>query len=247
MRRALEEVRRLREEREAYRADIGALHDTKAHILVVQDRLENARWEHEILEQRFQRLSGERDALYAKFNAALHDAKQKSGFRGLLLERKLGAAAEEVERQSVTLAEVLVAARQNPAVLGSVERKLGDVVAAKDAAIRELQAELGRVAAAHDRAVDGFERKMGQFGIPHQELGFRPLRSADVLDAALLGRAGAQSAAGGSGGAAGGAGGYNHDGASGVAAGAGSGSGGSSGYAATSSAGVASVGGRGRQ
>lgn len=47
---------------------------------------------------------------------------------------------------------MLVAARLNPAVLGQVARKLADVVAAKDDAIRALQAEVARVV----RGVRGF-------------------------------------------------------------------------------------------
>jgi hypothetical protein len=77
------------------------------------------------MEQRYQRLCAERDELYDKFTqgtisacfifelgiifawlAALHSVKQKSGFKHLLLEKKLAAAAEEAERQSLALAEV---------------------------------------------------------------------------------------------------------------------------------------------
>lgn len=181
MRKAIEEVKRLRDEREAYQKDLADLAEVKAHVLVVTDRLENLRWEHEILQQRFVSLAGERDALYERFQAALHDVKQKSGFRSLLLEKRLGAAATEVERQSVMLSEVLVAARLDPRVLGPLERQLADVVASKDGAVRELEAELERVAGAHDRLLDFFAAKMREYGIPAAELGFAPLRSYDIL------------------------------------------------------------------
>lgn len=194
MRKALEEVRRLRDEREVYRADIQALHEAKAAILVVQDRLENTRWEHEILEQRHLRLAAERDELYARFSAALHAVKQKAGFRGLLLESQLAAAAEEVERQSITLAEVLLAANLDPRSLGAIEKRLADAVAAKDAAVAGLQADLLRAAAAHDAALERYERAMADAGIPGEELGFRAARAADLL-ADLLQPGGAPAAA----------------------------------------------------
>ena len=96
MRRALEEVARLRQEKEAYRAEVGVLHEAKVSALVAQDKLENLRWELEILEQRHGRVCAERDALYERFQAAMQDVKQKAGFRTLLLERRLAGAAEEV-------------------------------------------------------------------------------------------------------------------------------------------------------
>jgi hypothetical protein len=81
--------------------------------------------------------------------AALHDVKQKTGFKHLLLEKRLAAAADEVERQTVTLSEVLAAARLDPLVLGKLEKQLADVVRTKDEAIKELEGELGRVVCDH--------------------------------------------------------------------------------------------------
>ena len=71
MRKAVEEVKRLEAEREAYRRDLQELAETKAHILVHQEKLEALQWEHEILEQRYQRLAAERDALYEKFQLGM--------------------------------------------------------------------------------------------------------------------------------------------------------------------------------
>lgn len=181
MRKALEEVRRLRDERETYRKDIQALHETKAHILVTQDQLENLKWEHEILEQRYQRLLEERNALYNKFTSALHEVKQKAGFRTLVLEHKLSAAAEEVERESLKLNGVLKAANLDPVSVGSLEKKLADVLGEKDAVITELKEELLRVAERHDQAIEFYKRKMQQEGVRVEELGFTPALSKDIL------------------------------------------------------------------
>lgn len=181
MRRKLEEVARLREEKEAYRTEVGVLHEVKVSALVAQDKLENLRWELEILEQRHGRICAERDELYERFQSAMQDVQQKAGFRTLLLERRLAGAAEEVERASVTLAEVLGGANLDPRALGRLETQLSDVVAAKDAAAAELRSELGRVAAAHDRVLDAYMRKLAEYGVPKEELGFIPASSAQLL------------------------------------------------------------------
>jgi hypothetical protein len=118
MRKAIDDVRRLREEREAYRKSLTALQETKAAVLVVSDKLDAVKWEHEILAQRFDRLVAERDALAQKFSAAIHEIQQKAGFKTLLLEQRLAAATEEGETAQLVLADVLVSANVEPATVG---------------------------------------------------------------------------------------------------------------------------------
>ena len=42
---------------------------------------------------------GERDELYNKFVKAIHEVQQKSNFKNLLLEKKLGALADTLEKK----------------------------------------------------------------------------------------------------------------------------------------------------
>lgn len=83
--------------------------------------------------------------LQEKFTATIYEVQQKAGFRNLLLERKLEAASEEVEKRSAQLAEILTQAHLDPAAVGAVESRVSDLVEAKEATVRELQAELERV------------------------------------------------------------------------------------------------------
>lgn len=57
------------------------------------------RWEHEVLEQRFEQVRKECDELYGKFVKAIHEVQQKSGFKNLLLEKKLTALADAIEKK----------------------------------------------------------------------------------------------------------------------------------------------------
>ena len=45
----------------------------------------------QVLEQRFHHVERERDELYEKFESTIYDVQQKSGFKNILLERKLQA------------------------------------------------------------------------------------------------------------------------------------------------------------
>ena len=119
MRKAIDDVRRLREEREAYRKSVAALQETKAAVLVVSDKLDAMKWEHEILQQRFDRLVGERDVLASKFREAIHEIGQKAGFKTMLLEQKLASVVEEGERAQLILADVLSSANIESSSIGA--------------------------------------------------------------------------------------------------------------------------------
>lgn len=47
----------------------------------------------------------------------------------------------------------------------------------KNSAIKDLQYELARVCKAHNDLLRTYEAKLGQFGIPVEEMGFKPLES----------------------------------------------------------------------
>ena len=66
----------------------------------------------------------ERDELYKKFVKAIHEVQQKSNFKNLLLEKKLSALADTLEKKEAQLNEVLSASNLDPTALTVVTRKL---------------------------------------------------------------------------------------------------------------------------
>ena len=44
-------------------------------------------------------MQAERDDLYDRFVKTIHEVQQKSGFRNLLLEKKLGALSDQLEKK----------------------------------------------------------------------------------------------------------------------------------------------------
>ena len=117
----------------------------------------------------------ERDDLYEKFESTIYDVQQKSGFKNIILERKLQVVDESLEKKEAQLSEVLAATNLDPNMLGTVSKKLDDVLDAKNSAIKDLQYELARVTKAHNDVIRVYESKLTEFGIPVEELGFRPL------------------------------------------------------------------------
>ncbi|XP_013392403.1 growth arrest-specific protein 8 [Lingula anatina] len=177
LQKAREEVEELRKQLANYDKDKQSLANAKARLKVMEEEYKSLQWEHEVLEQRFGKLQGERDELYRKFVKAIHEVQQKSNFKNLLLEKKLGALADTLEKKEAQLNEVLSASNLDPTALTVVTRKLEDVLDSKNSAIKDLQYELARVCKAHNDLLRTYESKLNQFGIPTEELGFKPLES----------------------------------------------------------------------
>merc|ERR1712070_1220979 len=169
--RALKEVDKLRHELANYQKDKMSLQNAKSRLHVLETQLRDLSWEHEVLEQRHHHTEKERDELYEKFESAIYEVQQKSGFKNILLERKLSAINESLEKKEAQLSEVLAAANLDPNLLGAVSK----VLDGKNSAIKDLQYELARVTKAHNDVIRVYESKLTEFGIPVEELGFRPL------------------------------------------------------------------------
>lgn len=69
-------------------------------------------------------IQAERDELYNRFVKAIHEVQQKSNFKNLILEKKLSAFADMLEKKEAQFNEVLAASNLDPAALSAVTRKL---------------------------------------------------------------------------------------------------------------------------
>ncbi|XP_069073289.1 dynein regulatory complex subunit 4 [Pleurodeles waltl] len=177
LQKAREDVGELHKQMDNYEQDKASLVSTKARLKLTDKELKDLQWEHEVLEQRFSKVQAERDELYKKFTKAIQDVQQKTGFKNLLLERKLLALSDTLEKKEAQLNEVLSASNLDPNALTIVTRKLEDVLDSKNNAIKDLQYELARVCKAHNDLLRTYEAKLRAFGIPVEELGFKPLES----------------------------------------------------------------------
>lgn len=177
LQKARETVDDLRRQLTNYSKDKINLATSKARIAVMDKELKALKWELEILSQRFKKTEEERDDLYSKFISAIHEVQQKSNFKNLLLEKKLAALADTLEKKEAQLNEVLSASNLDPTALTVVTKKLEDVLDSKNNAIKDLQYELARVCKAHNDLLRTYETKLNSFGIPPEELGFKPLET----------------------------------------------------------------------
>ncbi|KXZ48295.1 hypothetical protein GPECTOR_29g70 [Gonium pectorale] len=172
---ALKEVETLRQQLANYDKDRLSLSQTKARLLNAERQIKNLEWENEVLSQRFAKVQAERDELYSKFEASIFDVQQKTGLKSALLEKKIEALGEALELKEAQLAEVLTAANLDPGTLAAINQRLEEVLDNKNAIIKALQYDVAKVSKAHNDLIRVYEAKLTEFGIPVDELGFRPL------------------------------------------------------------------------
>ncbi|KAG2494700.1 hypothetical protein HYH03_007215 [Edaphochlamys debaryana] len=190
---ALKEVELLRQQLANYDKDRLSLQQTKARLLNAERQIKNLEWENEVLSQRFSKVQSERDELYSKFEASIYDVQQKTGLKSAVLEKKLEAMGEALEMKEAQLAEVLTAANLDPGTLAAINNRLEEVLDNKNQGgwgrggvveevldnknqvIKALQYDVAKVSKAHNDLIRVYEAKLTEFGIPVDELGFRPL------------------------------------------------------------------------
>lgn len=116
----MQEVESLRQQLSNYDKDKVTLQHTKQRLLHADKQLKNIEWEKEVLSQRFAKVEAERNELYSRFEETILEVQQKTGLKGLLLERKVEALNDALEKKQTQLAEVLAASNLDSPTLQSV-------------------------------------------------------------------------------------------------------------------------------
>ena len=165
----LAENERLLKEIDVYKQDKRDLARNKAIIKKLEDEHRDLEISQEVLQQRFEQLEQERDALYDQFETSIHDVRQKTEFRAFVLEEKVKKLHKELEQKEMQLQRVMQEANMDDTAIAA---KIEDVVAVKNARINQLEVELAKVQRAHNDILRVYEQKMEKFGIPKEELGF---------------------------------------------------------------------------
>lgn len=73
------------------------------------------------------------------------------------------------------MAQALAESNLDPQTLQKVNQKLEEILDNKNQIIKALQYDIAKVCKAHNDLIRVYEAKLAEFGIPAEELGFRPL------------------------------------------------------------------------
>ncbi|XP_066998435.2 dynein regulatory complex subunit 4 [Anabrus simplex] len=171
------EVAELNRKMKNYQKDKMSLTNTKIRLGCVQKELDNVKWENEVLENRLIQIQDERNELRNRFKQALMDMQEKIGLKTAVLERKIIALSQALEAKDAQIADVITEANLDPISTAKLHKKLEELMEKKNSTIRDLKYQLTRVCKAHDDLIDTYEGKLEEYGIPKEDLGFKPLRT----------------------------------------------------------------------
>merc|ERR1712187_668595 len=134
-----EEQRELEEKLKSYTKDKMALKNLKAHFKQLEERTTEAKQEYRSTEEKYRKLEKERDDLYRRFQKAVREISRKAELgKNTILEKKLEVLTAQFDEKQAQLTEVLTAAKLDPSIVGSVTKKLEQVLGAKNRQIKDL-------------------------------------------------------------------------------------------------------------
>nr|XP_046232312.1 dynein regulatory complex subunit 4-like isoform X1 [Scatophagus argus] len=147
---------------------------TRARVKVIEQELRDLAVEHELLLHAFEKVQQERDELLKKQTEAILDVQQKTGLKELLLERKLAALTEAVQKKEAQLCAALSASNVDPTPGGAAANKLKEILESKQDAISALQSDLARDCEEYDDLLQTCKEKLEALGAPLYDFPFRP-------------------------------------------------------------------------
>lgn len=166
----------LKRKLEVYQKDLIKLADSKEQLVVLEEVIKNLSWEQEIQEQKFSKMKEEKDELAIKLEKTIYNVQQKTGFKNLLLEKKLEAMSQDLEKTESALAEVLASTNLQPEIIGDIKHNLEDVLMAKNKQVQRLEDNLADLKHSYSKMIQQYEAKLVEHNIPLEELGFTPVR-----------------------------------------------------------------------
>ncbi|XP_042291935.1 dynein regulatory complex subunit 4-like [Thunnus maccoyii] len=146
---------------------------SRARMRVVEQELRDLSIQHELLLQAFEKVQRERDELLQKQTQLILDVQQKSGLKELLLERKLAALTETLEKKEAQLYAALSASNVDQTA-GSAAIKLEEILESKRVAIKALQDDLARDSQEYDNLLHTCKERLKDLGVPLYDFPFSP-------------------------------------------------------------------------
>lgn len=163
---ALKEVNLLRHELQNYENDKTCLRTAKQSLLTLEQKMKTLSWEHEVLGQRYAKLTEERDLIFGKYQDMMNEIQQKAVFKNVVLHKNIEVLSGQLEKKDAQLGEVLKASNVDGQEMQGVERRLEDMLEKKNSVIEELQQQLATLTQQHDDICAAYEEYLKQNGVP---------------------------------------------------------------------------------
>lgn len=178
MKQAVAENRELKRQLVNYSKDKITLAGSVRRVRELEKELDDYKWENEALELRLAKMEEQRNELQDSFFSSMLNAQEHSATRSVLLEKKMKNMVKLLEQRELQFSEYLRTHKLDHSRLAPINLKIDKMLNKKNAAIEDLEYELARISKAHEDVLQTYQAKLEQYGIPAEELGFAPLRTA---------------------------------------------------------------------
>ncbi|XP_014851266.1 PREDICTED: growth arrest-specific protein 8 [Poecilia mexicana] len=118
------------------------MEEYRAQQKLVDQELRDLTVEHELLLQAFQKMQEERDELLRRQTQSILDVQQRSGLKKILLQRKLEALSQTLEKKEAQLSAALSVCSVEPTARSNAANKLQEILESKRTAMEALQLDL---------------------------------------------------------------------------------------------------------
>ncbi|KAK2817593.1 hypothetical protein Q5P01_025784 [Channa striata] len=147
---------------------------SRARLKVKEKETRDLTVEYELLLQAFEKVQQERDELLRRQTETILDMQQKSGLKELLLERKLAALTETLEKKEAQLCAALSSTNLDPTAGNSSANRLQEILESKHITISALREDLARQCKDYDELLGTCQGRLKALGVPLYEFPFRP-------------------------------------------------------------------------
>ncbi|GLD54389.1 growth arrest-specific protein 8-like protein [Lates japonicus] len=169
-----ENNRALKEVEDTYCTDQNRmLKASRARVTVMEKERRDLTVKYELLLQACEKVQQERDELRRKQTEAILDLQQRSDMKELLLERKLAALTETLEKKEAQLCAVLSASAADQTARSSTTKKLEEILETKQVTISTLKEELARDSKEYKDLLQTCRERLG---VPQHDFPFRPAK-----------------------------------------------------------------------
>jgi hypothetical protein len=167
---AVVEVTQLRAQLKDQGKDKLSLANTRARLRAQRGQSAQLRDTLSLREAEFAALEKERDDLYDSFEGAVAQVQQRSEFHNLVLERKVAALEDGIERSSTQLQELVRAAGIPAEEAQRILSSLNNLLTVRNTQIRSLKYDLIRETKAYNDSIRTYQDKLQSLGIPKDEI-----------------------------------------------------------------------------
>ena len=108
-----------------------SLRNAKARLNVLESQLGTLRGEHAGTAAEYSSVEKERDELFNSFEASVKQVQQKTDFRNIVLDQKLGNMESSLENAKVQVTQIVGAANLDPIEMEKVEASLDDTLSTR--------------------------------------------------------------------------------------------------------------------